>query len=194
MKFCWRRTHKTTYSLNEHRKKVLYLCGNSVRSGGEELGDTSSVESGLWQAKSSPESCSSSSYDHSIKLMIDNWVLSGDLKTIKSEVTVKRPTKSSLHKLILNLSQKAWKGSEYVEFKTTDNRCCNMKTFRLRSLMTPPKPVRCWPTQKSQCNSHHLTLGHFSSCHRWRNESFWSLELQQQGPGRKQNTLYQWKK
>lgn len=61
--------------------KVLYLCSNSVRPGGEELGDASSVEAGLWQAKRCSESCSSSSYHYGIELMIHNRVLRRDLET-----------------------------------------------------------------------------------------------------------------
>lgn len=63
--------------------KKLYLSSDSVRPGREELGDTGSVESSLWQAKSCPESCSSSADHYSIKLMIHYRVLCGDLKTIK---------------------------------------------------------------------------------------------------------------
>lgn len=61
---------------------LLYLCSNSVRSGGEKLGDTGSVKAGLGQAKCCSKSCSASSYHHCIKLMIHNWVLSRDLKTV----------------------------------------------------------------------------------------------------------------
>lgn len=80
------------------KKVLLYLCSNSVRPGGEELCDTGSVEASLWQAKSCPESCSSSSYHYSVKLMIYNWVLRRDLKkNWRSVVSVNLPIQSSLH-------------------------------------------------------------------------------------------------
>jgi len=64
-----------------------------VRPGGEELGDARSVEAGLGQTKSCPESSSSSSDHHSIELMIHHRVLSGDLKAMKREVWEKHPIK-----------------------------------------------------------------------------------------------------
>lgn len=70
---------------------MMYLCSDSVRPRGEELCDAGSVEASLWQAKGCSESCSSSSYYYSIKLMIHNWVLCRDLKTIKDLSVWARP-------------------------------------------------------------------------------------------------------
>lgn len=68
--------------ISDERGKELDLCSDSMGPGGEELGDTCRVETSLRQTKSSPKSCPPSSYNHSIKLMIHDWILSGDLWTI----------------------------------------------------------------------------------------------------------------
>lgn len=94
-----------------YKKVLLYLCSNSVRPGGEELGDAGSVEASLWQAKSCSESSSSSSYHYSIKLMIHNRVLRRDLKTMKEGSYCKTSNKEWLAcswKLNSHHSQGVW--------------------------------------------------------------------------------------
>lgn len=43
--------------------------------------------------------------------------------------------------------------------------------------------------EKWNSNSRHLRLWHYSSCHRWKNESSWNPELQQQGPDKTKSTF-----
>lgn len=94
MKFCRKET------INIIINVLLYLCSDSVRPGGEKLGDAGSVEASLGQAKGCPKSCSSSSYHHSIKFMIDYWVLSRNLKTM-NKVNVQIMSSSHIMEIIM---------------------------------------------------------------------------------------------
>jgi len=51
------------------------LGGDSVRSGWEKLGDTSSVETSLCKTEGSSQTSTSSSNNDSIIFVVDDWVL-----------------------------------------------------------------------------------------------------------------------
>lgn len=71
------RRHQNSYVLSE-RGIDTTLRGYSVRTGREELGDTSSVETSLSQTEGRSQTCSSSANNDGIVLVIDNGVLAGD--------------------------------------------------------------------------------------------------------------------
>lgn len=58
------------------------LGGHSVRSGRKQFRDASSFEAILNQSKSSPQTGTTSSHHNAIVLVIDDWILFGQLEIV----------------------------------------------------------------------------------------------------------------